>query len=291
MAIYHLTCKTASRAGGQSATAHFEYIAREGKYSKRSRDRLVFCGSHNMPAWAVAEPKKYWSAADEHERSNGRLHVSVEFALPIELEEPDRIKLAQEFAQTLATSDEGKLPFSFAVHEGKGHNPHCHLMISERVLDGHHRSPDTWFKRAATGKKLAHEGGAKKTKSLMPADWLRSIREIWANLANRALTDHKKPARIDPRSNKARGITTEPGKHAGPLEFKRKRRPNTSPSVDLRSRERQIEIIRTSRELDELKRGAFAPSRKAAMSRLRGKYPAPAQTAPVRKPKPFAPEI
>ena len=97
MAIYHLTVKTGSRYGGQSALAKSEYIEREGKY-ERQDDELAHRESDNMPEWAEENPRSYWEAADAHERANGRLFREVEFALPRELNEGEQIELAREFA-------------------------------------------------------------------------------------------------------------------------------------------------------------------------------------------------
>ena len=98
MAIYHLTVKTGSRYGGQSALAKSEYIEREGKYEHQD-DELAHRESDNMPEWAEENPRSYWEAADAHERANGRLFREVEFALPMELKEGEQIELAREFAR------------------------------------------------------------------------------------------------------------------------------------------------------------------------------------------------
>ena len=77
--------------------------------------------------------------ADLFERANGRLYLSADFALPRDLEPEDKIALAHAFAQELAADE--RLPYTLAVHaghdaEGREHNPHAHLMISERRNDG-----------------------------------------------------------------------------------------------------------------------------------------------------------
>ena len=87
MAIFHLTVKTGSRLGEQSAVA-----------KERQDDELVQQESENMPEWAKDDPRSYWEATDEHERVNGRLFREVEFALPRELNEGDQVELAREFA-------------------------------------------------------------------------------------------------------------------------------------------------------------------------------------------------
>ena len=56
MAIFHLTVKTGSRLGGQSARAKADYIEREGKY-ERQDDELAHRESENMPEWAEDDPR------------------------------------------------------------------------------------------------------------------------------------------------------------------------------------------------------------------------------------------
>ncbi len=219
MAIYHLTVSTGSKSAGHSARAKAEYVSREGAYTK-DRAELVHVESAHMPAWALvaadgsASPAAipYWEAADLHERANGRLFKQLEFALPVELPPASRLKLARAFARELtADVDGGQLPYTFAVHAGKGENPHVHLNISERVNDGSERRPEKWFKRAG-GK----DGGARKTEALKPEEWLLSTRSRWAEITNEALIRAGTRERIDHRSLVDQGIDRVPGVHMGP---------------------------------------------------------------------------
>ena len=89
MAVFHLKASFGSRAGGQSARAKSDYIEREGRYEKDGEE-LEHKEHGNMPEWAEDDPGKYWEAADEHERANGRLYSEVQFALPKELNEDER---------------------------------------------------------------------------------------------------------------------------------------------------------------------------------------------------------
>ena len=173
-----------SRYGGQSALAKSEYIEREGKYEHQD-DELAHRESENMPEWAKEDPSAYWEAADLHERVNGRLFREVEFALPRELNEGDQVELAREFAAKLANADGERLPYTLAVHRGKGENPHAHLMISERANDGIERSREQWFKRYNA--KAPEKGGARKSMATRPKDWLEQTRKNWADHANQAL--------------------------------------------------------------------------------------------------------
>ena len=185
MAIYHLAVKTGSRHGGQSARAKSEYIEREGKY-ERQDDELAHRESDNMPEWAEEDPRSYWEAADAHERVNGRLFREVEFALPRELDEGGQVDLAREFARRLTGTGNGeRLPYTLAVHRGKGENPHAHLMISERANDGIERSAEQWFRRY--NGKAPEKGGARKSMATRPKDWLEETRKAWADHANQAL--------------------------------------------------------------------------------------------------------
>lgn len=211
MAIYHCTAKTASKAKGHSAKAKALYILRQGKYH-RSKLEVLFSLSGNMPGWAKVNPVLYWAAADDHERGNGRLFKEVEFALPVELGLEEQILLAQRFAERL-TADES-LPHTLAIHAGKGKNPHCHLMISERINDGINRPAALWFKRHNA--KQPELGGGKKTEALKPKEWLERIREAWADLANSFLSRAGLTARIDHRTLEAQGEDRMPQVHMGP---------------------------------------------------------------------------
>ena len=211
MAIYHLHVKNGSRAGGQSAHAHAQYVSRDGKYS-RERDALVYAESGHMPAWTAEHELDYWDAADLYERANGQLYKEVEFALPVELSAEAQRELALDFAHQL--TDAEQLPYTLAIHAGRGSNPHCHLMMSERANDGIEREPAQWFKRANRAE--PELGGALKTRTLQTKDWLVATREAWAEQANQALERAGEVERIDHRSLAAQGIEREPGVHLGP---------------------------------------------------------------------------
>lgn len=212
MAIYHLHVSVGSKAKGHSAGAKCNYILREQEYAY-DRGEVVHQESVRMPEWA-ATAQEYWSAADEHERVNGRLYVEVEFALPQELDRAAQIELAQEFASDL-TSEKG-LPYTMAIHAGQGENPHCHLMISERQNDTYARSKELWFKRA--NRQHPEQGGAMKEQGLRAKSWLRDTREHWGRSANLAMkyAGISREHYIDHRSYRDQGIELEPQIHLGP---------------------------------------------------------------------------
>ena len=213
MAIYHLNARTGTRGNGQSARAKSEYIEREGRYAGKDGQKkadVLIVSSGNMPKWALNH-RDYWKAADQYERSNGRLYKEIEFALPAELSSEEMRRVAQNFVEYLTEKE--RLPYTFAIHINDPENPHCHLMVSERANDGLSRSSDVWFSRADS--KRPEKGGAKKTTSLMPKEWLLDARAAWGRIANESLERAGSEERIDHRTLEAQGIDREPTTHRG----------------------------------------------------------------------------
>jgi hypothetical protein len=217
MAIYHLHAKVGSRKKGASAAAKAAYISATDKYRKKRG--VVVVESGNMPSWAGADGLVYWKAADLHEAVNGKLYYELEAALPVEISPIQRLALAREFAKQSACTNDGQpLPWTMAVHDKKDGNPHVHILISERIADGYQRTPETWFRRAASSTygKTADQGGARKTRDLQPSEWLQQRRESWAVTANQWLKKAGFVPTLDHRSNAARGLQRPPGLHLGP---------------------------------------------------------------------------
>lgn len=215
MSIYHLHVSTGNRKNGSSAKAKAQYIQREDKY-ERQEDRCLHRESGHMPEWAEKNPTDYWEAADNYERQNGRLYKEVEFSLPRELPEEERLELARDFAERLTREE--NLPYTLAVHEGRDeqgqdHNPHAHVLISERVNDGIERDEQQWFKRF--NREEPEQGGAEKSLNLRSKEWLDQTRAGWAQEANRALEREGLEARIDHRSLQEQGIDRVAQRHLG----------------------------------------------------------------------------
>ena len=223
MAIFHLTVKIGTKEKGHSAGQKCAYITRTENFAKKA-DECAYTASGHMPKWPKTNPRQdpahYWKAADLYERDNGRLFREVEFALPRELNLEQQKALCHSFSERLATLDKGeKLPYTFAIHTDKDNkNPHCHLMISERVNDGIPRNASTWFKRA--NPKEPKKGGAVKTQELNGKQWLEPTRQLWAQMANEAMKSalpdfNERTDGIDHRSHADRGLSTVPSEHMG----------------------------------------------------------------------------
>jgi hypothetical protein len=255
MAIYHLHARYISRGSG-SAQTKADYIAREGKYQS-DKNELAYSESGHMPVWANENPKEYWKTADTYERANGRLCVHIEFALPTELSQEQQTELAKNFCQKISHSNGNKLPYSMAIHKGQSkgeNNPHCHLMINERINDGIDRNPYDWFRRA--NPKNPATGGAKKTDELQHKLWLQNTRKLWAEIANQALEKIGHKTTIDHRTLAAQGIEREPQYHLGPaaaaMERKNKAvgKPHTERGLEYQKR---FKIVELEKEFESLK--------------------------------------
>jgi hypothetical protein len=214
---YHLSFRSGSRASGSCARAAHAYITRSDEYDDPDRDAAIYVESDHMPEWAEEDANEYWDAADVYERANGRLYVSADFALPRDLDPEDHVELAHAFAQELTEREH--LPYTLAIHagqdaEGREHNPHAHLMISERQNDGIVRPREQWFRRANSAS--PDRGGAPKSRTFHGREWMEHARERWATLTNEMLARRGRDERVDHRSYERQGIDLEPGRHYGP---------------------------------------------------------------------------
>jgi hypothetical protein len=215
---YHLSFRSGWRASGSCVSAAHDYITRSEEYDDADRDPAIYVESDHMPAWADEDDARgYWDAADVYERANGRLYISADFALPRDLDAEDHVELAHTFAQELTERE--RLPYTLAIHaghdaEGREHNPHAHLMISERQNDGVARTREQWFRRANTAN--PDRGGAPKSRTFHGREWMEHARERWATLTNEKLARRGRNERVDHRSYERQGIDLAPGRHYGP---------------------------------------------------------------------------
>lgn len=182
-----------------SARARLKYITRQGEYSEGidgPRIDLVATGSGNMPSWA-SDADAFWHGVDQFERINARRCVELELNLPPELTLDQQRQVVEAYAQRLLGAE--RLPYTWAIHDGGGKNPHCHLMFQERGLDGIDRpNAQAWFKRANS--KNPELGGAKKSRSITGAAWTMHARATWASTVNEGLLAAGHEARYDHRS-------------------------------------------------------------------------------------------
>ena len=237
MASFHCSTKSGDKGKGGP---HSDYINREGKYAAIENDRekykkyedLVCKESGNMPEWARDNPKDFWEAADEFERSNGRAYTEIEIALPNELTQEQQKALVEEFAKQQFGNENA---YSYAIHDKpatlnpRKKNTHAHLMFSERKNDGIERDREQYFKRGNT--KNPERGGAMKDREKWhPKEKPLEIAKDWAEIQNKYLERYRHEVRVDHRSledqkisaiesgdiEKAEKLNRTPEPHLGP---------------------------------------------------------------------------
>ena len=217
MALGRISIKVGMKG---KALPHSKYILREDQYAPKNNklEKLEMIGHGNMPAWAEHDPKIFWQMADLHERKNGSTYREHIITLPRELNESQRLSLVQDWIKQELGE---KYAYSFAIHnpiamDGK-EQPHCHLMFSERLLDGIERDPEQFFKRYNS--KDPSKGGAKKDNTgLMDSvrkTLIKEQRNRWEQLCNKHLAKAyeyvpEPPPEIDMRNWKAKGLDQKP---------------------------------------------------------------------------------
>ena len=272
--FYHVSFRSGSRASGSCAVSAHDYITREGEYgperdresggpdderATRDRDPALYTESAHLPAWAEGDARAFWDAADLYERANGRLYISADFALPADFDEGEWVELARAFVKDLTAQEH--LPYTLAIHggldqDGHAHNPHAHVMISERQNDGIARSREQWFRRADPTDPA--RGGAPKSRTFHGRAWVEEAREGWARRLNEAFERKGLAERVDHRSYERQGVDREPGLHLGPSAAHRTERGETVErleqaveALDVRDRlaalDREIARVETER--------------------------------------------
>ena len=217
MALGRISIKVGMKG---KALPHSKYILREDQYAQKNNklEKLEYIEHGNMPAWAEHDPKIFWQMADLHERKNGSTYREHIISLPRELDESQRLRLVQDWIKQEIGD---KYAYSFAIHnptamDGK-EQPHCHLMFSERLLDGIERDPERFFKRYNS--KDPSKGGAKKDNTgLMDSvrkTLIKEQRNRWEQLCNKHLAKAyefipEPPPEINMRNWKAKGLSQKP---------------------------------------------------------------------------------
>lgn len=129
------------------------------------------------------------------DRKNARVVDKLMLALPLELDEAQRVETVRTFVMELAGGK--SVPFFAAFHDRVGtkdaSNPHAHLIIRDR-------DPATGKGRVIG---MSEKGSTDRA------------REIWERVCNEALARAGSSARIDRRSLKAQGIDRAPQGHQG----------------------------------------------------------------------------
>lgn len=233
MAIYHMSTKIISRSKGKSSIASSAYRSGEKLYNKRDglvhdytkRKDVIYkeiFKPTNAPNW-VFNREQLWNEVEQIEKSkNSQLAREIDIALPIELNEKERIELLRNYVID-NFSNKGMVA-DVVIHDKKDGNPHSHIMLTMRPFEEN----GEWGAKAKKeyildkdGNKTYTKNGSVKSRKIETTNWnkketLEHWREQWAIYANKALEKANKKERIDHRSYEDRGIEKLPTRHEGP---------------------------------------------------------------------------
>ena len=145
MAIYHLEAKVISRSSGRSAVAASAYMScskilndYDGVLHDFTRKRglvweHIFLPENAPQEWQ--ERSELWNAVERAEKTkDSRLARELVVALPVELGKEQWINLMTDYIQNNFVAD--GMCADVAIHDTDGHNPHAHIMLTVRPLDG-----------------------------------------------------------------------------------------------------------------------------------------------------------
>ena len=204
MAIYHLSAKIISRADGRSVVAAAAYRAGESlkeestgitfDYTRKQgvahREILAVEGA---PRW-VYDRLTLWNSVDRVEkRRDAQLAREIEIGLPVELDHDQQVALARDFARREFVNR--GMVADLAIHRQDAHNPHAHILLTTRRLNG--------------------ERFGLKERSWNARAKLLEWRVGWEEVTNTHLARAGFAIRIDHRSLKAQGLELTPGRKIG----------------------------------------------------------------------------
>lgn len=199
---YRASASKGARPSGQSAAAKHRYHHRDGLYAEGRdgpREDLAASGFGNLPTWAE-DPEAFWLATDSYERANGTLFRELQLNLPYELTLQQQQHAVKRYTSLMFDAE--RLPYSWVIHREPGErNAHAHVMVSETMTDDHERTAEQHFRRYNS--RRPEVGGARKTRSLKPKQWLMDARAGWAVAANAALVAAGHEPRFDHRTKAA----------------------------------------------------------------------------------------
>ena len=150
MAIYHLEGKVVSRGTGRSAVAASAYLSctnilndYDGVRHDYTRKKGLVWRKVFLPEFAPPEWKDrgiLWNAVEEAEKTkDSRLAREFVPALPVELTPAQWQELLTDFIQDSFVAE--GMCADVAIHDPHppGHNPHAHILLTVRPLDGQGR--------------------------------------------------------------------------------------------------------------------------------------------------------
>ena len=232
IAIYHWNIGIVSRGKGKSAVAAAAYRSGEkltNEWDGMTHDYTrkggvvhteIMLPPHAPPSFS--DRSTLWNSVELYEKAgNAQLAREIDAALPIELSREEQIRLVREYCSSQFVSR--GMCVDFAIHDTDSGNPHCHIMLTMRPLDGR----GAWAAKSKkeydldeNGERIRLPSGRYKTHKVDLTGWNDKDntllwRKAWADFTNDFLERNGSPERIDHRSNAERGIDELPTVHMG----------------------------------------------------------------------------
>lgn len=292
MAIFHFKATPVRRSLGHSVTAAAAYISRGRIVDERTgeihnytskADELV-SADLVLPAGAGAWAKDraaLWSAAELAEkRKDACTGRAIVLALPNELDAEARRELALSFARSMVQAEGCAVDVAIHLPDagGDSRNHHAHLLRTTRRVGAN-----------GMGAKLDSEQAGRGRR-----DDLNALRERWAAFTNAALERAGQGARIDHRSNEARGLDAVATVHVGHGRDADERRAHNAEIRALnhtlasaRAELAELEAKPAKQPAISLRELAAAVEHREAVARMKAEADAKAkdEAAPKAKPK------
>lgn len=269
MANPHFEIKITKRSKRQSAVAGAAYQSGENLFSEydqkhkdyRKKEGVVYTEimlpSHAPPEYADRE--QLWNAVEAVENQwNSQLARRFVLALPREVPEELYPQMVQDYCNQFFVS-KGMI-VDFAIHDPKppGHNPHCHVMLTMRAMDGHGK----WLPKARkvydldeNGERIRLPSGNWKSHKEDTVDWNEQYhgqewRTGWETVQNRYLEMVNSPVRVDLRSYEKQGLDIIPTVHMGAAVTQMERRGIQTNignlNRDIKAANRMMSVIRST---------------------------------------------
>lgn len=205
MAIYHLSAKIIKRSAGRSSTAAAAYRAGVSILDERTglthdftkKSQVDYCNillNEHAPE-RLSDRQALWNHVESIEkRKDAQVAREIEIALPRELSNDKKIELVEQYA--LDNFVEKGMIADIALHNMNDKNPHAHIMLTTRVVNG--------------------EGFGQKNRNWNGKELLQKWRKNWADAVNVALERSGfSDIKISHRSLKDQKIDRKPTKHLG----------------------------------------------------------------------------
>lgn len=222
MAIYHLNARGCSPSTGAGAVRKAAYQSGQALVEERSGRLCDYARKERVTAQGLALPAAappvdrgaLWNEAERvwAEAGGGKELVAkrFEFALPVELDERGRLACVRDFCALFPTK-----ACDWAIHDdGRGGNPHAHVLVSALDLGAEGFVPRTKAQKGQSWYLVQNDGG--KRIAVPATGWAAAKAAGWQKVYN-----FKDGQRRTMKQAKAEGLGTKDRVSKSPVKMHR----------------------------------------------------------------------